>query len=756
MKKQQTPLAKWAFLIWFFLILLITIGLFLFFNQRAQQTRIAPPQQTVIGWSVHWESTHPIWQNPTKENIKNAALQEITQAKQAGANALFVFPETQAGAFVRVPAFQALPALQKQDTIFSKVDAFEVLSSVAKENQFPLFAVLTGDLNNHFYQQGIAQIAHHYPISGIYWYDSSSSQLLSIKQAFASKNIAPLPGAAFAPKSPLLYLAQTDDLTQHNLIGFLAQGGSGAVLAQQAKTDLQKRPMYIKALQSSYPSVSDFTIPGVLQITSPLPVESVIETTKSKIFLSGTSDPAEPLFFQGKPVTRWGAKGMFGIFLNDLPHGDTTITLSQPNQAPLQIIVRRIQPPPVSEPPALNRPVSQEPHDDTIQVEKGTFIQLNNTITTLLYNPSHDGNINETLRKGAIGRVVDSAETERKGKKTWAYQLASGDWVLASHATILETPPAPSHFTGANAKVLTPIQNEFLFPASLPYLDTNNTRTEELTFLGTGTPIAYTNQIENTLSLRFYDTTIDPNFSVQGSALVTGVEVRPFEEGTELILSFEEPLWGHLISYENNTTTIRIKKAPMRSQRTDLPLLGTSVLLDAGHGAQDTGAVGAAGANAPLEKHVNLSAALACAHRLQQLGATVYLTRSDDSFFSLEQRNEMISNLYPDFFISLHQNSIPSTSDGNNAFGTEAYYFYPMGKSFAQSLVNQITTSFGRKNRGAQWSYYYVTRNTMAPSVLLELGFLSNPAEYESLSDNTALWQTADAVARAILEQVRA
>ena len=66
------------------------------------------------------------------------------------------------------------------------------------------------------------------------------------------------------------------------------------------------------------------------------------------------------------------------------------------------------------------------------------------------------------------------------------------------------------------------------------------------------------------------------------------------------------------------------------------------VLLDPGHGAQDIGAMGVAGTSAPCEKDVNLAVALAAREQLEAMGATVLMTREDDSFPTLVERNQRI------------------------------------------------------------------------------------------------------------------
>lgn len=94
-------------------------------------------------------------------------------------------------------------------------------------------------------------------------------------------------------------------------------------------------------------------------------------------------------------------------------------------------------------------PGGKPPHDSTASVPEGTFVQTTGLITSLLYDPSGDGNISETARRGAIAQVAACAETVRNGKTTWAYQLTSGDWVLAYN--VQEVEGGTASFTGAQA-----------------------------------------------------------------------------------------------------------------------------------------------------------------------------------------------------------------------------------------------------------------------------------------------------------------
>ena len=73
------------------------------------------------------------------------------------------------------------------------------------------------------------------------------------------------------------------------------------------------------------------------------------------------------------------------------------------------------------------------------------------------------------------------------------------------------------------------------------------------------------------------------------------------------MLHFDAPLWGHVISYSGNTVQVVLKAAPARSTEPNKPLAGVKVLLDAGHGDADAGAMGGRAARAPRWKRMQTS-----------------------------------------------------------------------------------------------------------------------------------------------------
>ncbi|WP_246200198.1 N-acetylmuramoyl-L-alanine amidase family protein [Maribacter luteus] len=160
--------------------------------------------------------------------------------------------------------------------------------------------------------------------------------------------------------------------------------------------------------------------------------------------------------------------------------------------------------------------------------------------------------------------------------------------------------------------------------------------------------------------------------------------------------------------------------------------LKKKILIDVGHGGKDSGAIGI---NGVQEKEVVLDIALEIL-RLNEKSNTpmdIYLTRYSDTLISLSDRTKLSKALNVDLFISLHCNH----SDNPKARGIEVY----VGKNesenskesvwFAYQLQNQFKKQLGFESRGVKFADFQVLRETIndMPSVLLELGFLSNNDE---------------------------
>jgi len=151
-----------------------------------------------------------------------------------------------------------------------------------------------------------------------------------------------------------------------------------------------------------------------------------------------------------------------------------------------------------------------------------------------------------------------------------------------------------------------------------------------------------------------------------------------------------------------------------------------TIVIDAGHGGHDSGAVG----NGLKEKDLTLSIALATERYLKEhyTGHRIVMTRRTDKYLSLEQR-KIISNSYnTSLFVSIHINSASATAHGYESFISP----YTKSTGMLSVVHNNIRDYFrglGVHNRGLKKLGFYVLRKTHAPAILTENLFISNPKE---------------------------
>ncbi|WP_179393702.1 N-acetylmuramoyl-L-alanine amidase [Carboxydothermus ferrireducens] len=182
-------------------------------------------------------------------------------------------------------------------------------------------------------------------------------------------------------------------------------------------------------------------------------------------------------------------------------------------------------------------------------------------------------------------------------------------------------------------------------------------------------------------------------------------------------------------------------------------LSGKKIVLDPGHGGSDPGTIGKV--YGIKEKDVNLDIALKLKGYLEALGAAVYMTRTGDTYLSLQQRVDYANDLSADLFLSIHQNSVGSPAYYSTN-GTQVYY-YPdpsnqlLEKALADKLMSSLNEVLGSKNKGIYTDKgYYVIKYTEMPSTLVEVGFLSNAEEEKKLSTPEYRTKAAAALAQGI------
>jgi len=170
------------------------------------------------------------------------------------------------------------------------------------------------------------------------------------------------------------------------------------------------------------------------------------------------------------------------------------------------------------------------------------------------------------------------------------------------------------------------------------------------------------------------------------------------------------------------------------------------IIIDAGHGGYEVGA----SKNGLEEKTINLRIAYELyAVLLKSKKAYPFMTRTLDESVSLANRANF-ANKYPQAkaFVSIHCNSFIN----EDAFGFEVYH-YPnsiKGSLLASHVYTSVVNEVDVYKRGIKNASFQVLRETLAPAILVEYGFLSHPEEASKLSTKNYQYQLAKATAKGI------
>jgi N-acetylmuramoyl-L-alanine amidase len=192
----------------------------------------------------------------------------------------------------------------------------------------------------------------------------------------------------------------------------------------------------------------------------------------------------------------------------------------------------------------------------------------------------------------------------------------------------------------------------------------------------------------------------------------------------------------------------------------NLPLSGKIIYLDPGHGGVDPGA----GEEDAFEKEIALNVSLKLRDYLQQQGALVIMTRETDVDLAdkdlkgyskrkvqdLRRRLELINESEADFFATIHLNAIPSPKwKGAQTFYSTHFKESKRGAKLIQDELRRNLENTDRKAKAA--NEIYLLKNTNKPGVLVEIGFLSNPAEEANLKQEAYQEKVAASIYEGVL-----
>jgi N-acetylmuramoyl-L-alanine amidase len=346
--------------------------------------------------------------------------------------------------------------------------------------------------------------------------------------------------------------------------------------------------------------------------------------------------------------------------------------------------------------------------------------------------PTSDANRVTPLSKGIKAAVVNRQEGDNNGKKATWVQLNYGGWVVASDLKII-----PGNLSSA---VVQNIRSQ-----------NNNGNIDVLFALSVPVPLVI-DQTEKTLKLTLYNTISSSSLVKLTSNpmidRVTAKSVAPSQMEYTFVYKSRQQ-WGYKYRYDGKNLVLSLRQPPTIAKQGAKPLTGVKILLDPGHGGADSGAVSSTGY---AEKEATLFAAKLLANELFAKGATVYLTRETDKAVSLEERRRIVEQLEPTISLSVHYNSSPDDVNSSKAKGFSVFWYHSQAKSLASFLHTYTTQYADRPQYGVIWDNLALARPAAAPSVLLELGFMSNPEELQWISNPQAQQHMAKTLASGITQ----
>lgn len=343
--------------------------------------------------------------------------------------------------------------------------------------------------------------------------------------------------------------------------------------------------------------------------------------------------------------------------------------------------------------------------------------------------PSTDYSRLTPLPKGTQARV-----TGREGE--WV-RLDYGAWINQKEVQIVKGAVPPRSLIRSVTSRQVGEWTEIYFPLQVPV------------------PVSV-QQGTNTFTLTLYNTTAQTDtIRFDDDPVVSRLDwqqVAPEQVQYTFNLKSQQQ-WGYKLEYRGTTLVLSLRHPPATSSNAQ-PLAGMRILVDAGHGSSED--LGARGPNGYPEKDVTLIVSKLLRDELVARGATVTMTREGDEDIWPNDRADAIVKQEPNLALSVHYNALPDSGDAVNTKGVGMFWYQGQAHSLALFLHNYLVEKLGRPSYGVFWNNLALTRPAVAPSVLLELGFMINPVEFEWIVNPEEQRKLAAAIADGIVEWVAA
>ncbi len=226
------------------------------------------------------------------------------------------------------------------------------------------------------------------------------------------------------------------------------------------------------------------------------------------------------------------------------------------------------------------------------------------------------------------------------------------------------------------------------------------------------------------------------NLNVRASASTSSKIISSLGRGTKVVLYEKSGEWFK-IKLGNSDAYIHgsyVKTSTSSAGNgSNGSLSGKTIFLDPGHGGNDPGAVATGNI---YEKTIVLSVSNKLKNALEQEGAKVVTSRTNDTYISLSNRVNQANQSGADAFISLHANSWHDSGPNGIEVLYNRSYAGDESARLSQVIQTRLANGLNLRNRGAREMSLQVIRSTRMPSVLVELGFMSNSSDLNKLRNN--------------------
>ncbi|MCX6123009.1 MAG: N-acetylmuramoyl-L-alanine amidase [Ignavibacteriales bacterium] len=280
---------------------------------------------------------------------------------------------------------------------------------------------------------------------------------------------------------------------------------------------------------------------------------------------------------------------------------------------------------------------------------------------------------------------------------------------------------------------------------------------EDIVTLPLSEKLPYTSELfvhPNALAVDVYGATSNTNWISQ-SRFVKGIESITWKQVAanqyRMIIDLLYPHWGYDIDYTGSSLRIKIRRPPVVASP-DSVLSGLMIAVDAGHGGDSHGSIGATGV---LEKDVNILMARHLETILTSKGVQVVLTRTENDVPAMSERIDKIIRSNARLLVSIHCNSAGDASDPIALRGVSTYYRSLGFKPLADIMYDKML-ALGLKPFGEVGGFNFTLNSlTQLPNVLVETAFLSNPEDEMLLLDDGFRKKVAEQIVKGLEEFVR-